>query len=148
MVSFITPPVALAAFAGASIAKASPWDTGIEACKIGAVLYFVPFYFVYNPALMFSGHWYDIALYSVTATIGVIIVGGALQDYLIGVGILGESALCWLGRLVIIAGGAFIAAPGGSFGLPLIALLAIALAAVAAGIGMCKLGGGLQPARA
>ena len=61
---------------------------------------------------------------------------------------LGETALCWVGRLLIIAGGAFIAAPGGSFGLPLVALLGIAAVAVAAGIGVCKLGGGVLPARA
>ena len=53
MVSFITPPVALGAFAAASLAGASPIRTGLEAMRLGSVIYFLPFFFVLNPALVF-----------------------------------------------------------------------------------------------
>ncbi len=46
MLSFITPPVALGAFAAASVAKTPPMRTGFEAMKIGSVIYFIPFFFV------------------------------------------------------------------------------------------------------
>ncbi len=52
MLSFITPPVALAAFAAASVAQVSPMRAGFEAMRLGAIIYFVPFFFVFNPALL------------------------------------------------------------------------------------------------
>ena len=50
MLSFITPPVALGAFAAASIAKTSPMQTGFEAMRFGSVIYFIPFFFAFQPA--------------------------------------------------------------------------------------------------
>ncbi|MDG2420311.1 MAG: TRAP transporter fused permease subunit, partial [Gammaproteobacteria bacterium] len=55
MLSFITPPVALAAFAAASVANVSPMRAGFEAMRLGAIIYFVPFFFVFNPALLLQG---------------------------------------------------------------------------------------------
>src|SRR5690606_36681702 len=52
MVSFITPPVALGAFAAASIARTSSFAVGFEAMRLGSVIYFLPFFFVLNPALI------------------------------------------------------------------------------------------------
>ena len=52
VVSTITPPVALASFAGAAIAKSPPMSTAVESSKVGIAKYIVPFAFVYNPALM------------------------------------------------------------------------------------------------
>ena len=55
VVSTITPPVALAAFAGAAIAKTPPMATAVEATRVGIAKYLAPLIFVYNPALLFVG---------------------------------------------------------------------------------------------
>ena len=55
VVSTITPPVALASFAGAAIAKSPPMSTAIESSKVGIAKYIVPFAFVYNPSLLMEG---------------------------------------------------------------------------------------------
>ncbi|GIS50770.1 MAG: hypothetical protein Ct9H90mP25_2040 [Gammaproteobacteria bacterium] len=52
MLSFITPPVALGAFAAASIAGSSALATGFKAMRFGSVIYFIPFFFVLEPALI------------------------------------------------------------------------------------------------
>ena len=57
MLSAITPPVALAVFAAAGIAKSDLWKTGWAAVKIGAAGFIVPFMFVYEPALLMIGDW-------------------------------------------------------------------------------------------
>jgi TRAP-type uncharacterized transport system fused permease subunit len=49
MMSFVTPPVAVAAFAAASIGKTDPFRTGFESMRFGWVAYIVPFLFVYSP---------------------------------------------------------------------------------------------------
>ena len=53
----ITPPVALGAFAAASIAGARPMLTGLRAMGLGASTYFIPFFFVLEPALILQGTW-------------------------------------------------------------------------------------------
>ena len=55
MLSFITPPVALGAFAAATVAGARPMSTGLQAMRLGSVIYFIPFLFVLNPALIMQG---------------------------------------------------------------------------------------------
>ena len=55
MVSYITPPVALGAFAAATMAGAGAFRTGVEAMKLGGVIYIAPFFFVLNPALIGQG---------------------------------------------------------------------------------------------
>ena len=52
MLSYITPPVCMGAYAGAAIAGAEPMRTGFESMRLGAVIYFLPFFFVLNPALV------------------------------------------------------------------------------------------------
>lgn len=114
MVSFITPPVALAAFAASSIAKASPMATGMQAMKIGAIIYFVPFFFVLNPSLVLQGEFFEFLGHIVTAVIGIAFVCGGLQGYLAGIGDLRRSgALEWPLRAALVVGGLMFAAPGG-----------------------------------
>ena len=72
ILSAITPPVALAVYAAASIGGASLWRSGVQAVKFAAAGFIVPFFFVYNPALLFSGPWEDIARAVVTGSIGVV----------------------------------------------------------------------------
>ena len=100
MLSFITPPVALAAFAAASVANVSPMRAGVEAMRLGAIIYFVPFFFVFNPALLLQGSLLENLQALSTALVGVALVSAALQGYLIGVGDLGRGAVAAVVRLL------------------------------------------------
>ncbi|MBM3644816.1 MAG: TRAP transporter fused permease subunit [Alphaproteobacteria bacterium] len=128
MVSFITPPVALAAFAGASVAKANPIETGIEAMKIGSIIYFVPCFFVLNPSLVLQGGFIEFAGHFTTALIGIVLICAGLQGYM---GRIGDLRLCgwleWPVRVALVAGGLLFAAPGGGL-MPLSSLEMTALA--------------------
>src|SRR5690606_24713365 len=61
LLSFVTPPVAVAAFAAASIAKADPLRTAIQSMRFGWTAYVVPVLFVFSPALIMHGEPFDIA---------------------------------------------------------------------------------------
>lgn len=113
MLSFITPPVALAAFAGASVAKADPMATGFEAMRLGTIIYFIPFFFVYNPALLLQGPWSEIVVVLASATIGIVLLGGALQSWLLGFGRLPGGPVGMASRVLIALGGITLVAPGG-----------------------------------
>lgn len=137
MLSFITPPVALAAFAGASVAKADPMATGFEAMRLGTIIYFIPFFFVYNPALLLQGPLDEILIVCASATLGIVLLGGALQGYLVGIGRLPEGTLGILCQVLIGLGGLTFAAPGGDMtGLNHVELTAIALALAVPGIAL------------
>ena len=112
MVSFITPPVALGAFAAATIARTSPIMAGLQAMRLGSIIYIVPFFFVLNPALIGRGSTYEVVTVLITALIGVWFIGSALQGYLAGVGNIGRGALAMLRRVMLAIGGLFLAAPG------------------------------------
>jgi TRAP transporter 4TM/12TM fusion protein len=71
MLSMITPPVALAAYAAANISKAGPMETGWAAVRIGWAKFVLPFMFVLSPTLLVSGPAYAIAFDTVTAMIGI-----------------------------------------------------------------------------
>ena len=80
--SAITPPVALASYAGAGIAGASPNKVGWTAVRIGLLAFVIPFFFVYSPELMMmQGAWYNILWAFISATIGCYCLGGALIGY-------------------------------------------------------------------
>ena len=68
--SAITPPVALAAYAGAGIAKCDPMKTAVNACKIGFAGFIVPFVFCYNSAMNLNGSLGEILLVVFTALVG------------------------------------------------------------------------------
>jgi len=114
MLSFITPPVALGAFAAATVAGARPMETGFQAMKLGSVIYFIPFLFVLNPALILQGSWDEILVVLPQAIVGVALIAGGMQGYLLGVGNLSlYRVLQWPIRLALIAGGMLLAIPGG-----------------------------------
>jgi TRAP-type uncharacterized transport system fused permease subunit len=137
MLSFITPPVALAAFAAASVAQVSPMRAGFEAMRLGAIIYFVPFFFVFNPALLLQGGWLENLQALSTALIGVALVSAALQGYLLGIGDLGRGAASWLVRLLVGIAGLTLALPaGGLFGISQVLLLVIAVVSLVAGLGV------------
>jgi TRAP transporter 4TM/12TM fusion protein len=84
MMSMVTPPVALAAYAGATIAKANFWRTGLAASIIALPVYILPYAFVYGPPLLMEGTVLQIAWATFTAALGVILAAygivGALKD--------------------------------------------------------------------
>ena len=135
MLSFITPPVALAAFAAASVANVAPMRAGFEAMRLGAIIYFVPFFFVFNPALLLQGSIIENLQAFTTAIFGVAIVSGALQGYMIGVGDLGSGIKGLVIKILVGMSGLMLALPaGGLFGFSQIALLAVAVGLLVSGI--------------
>jgi TRAP transporter 4TM/12TM fusion protein len=84
VVSTITPPVALAAFAAAALAGTPPMSTAFEAAKVGIAKYLVPFIFVYNPSLLFIGPLWLTAFSAVTALAGVWALSAAIEGWLNG----------------------------------------------------------------
>lgn len=83
VVSNITPPVCVAAFAGAAIAGASPMRTGVKAFELGLAAYAIPFMFVYNPALLTFGTPLEIINGIVSGTVGVVLLAAAVNGYLL-----------------------------------------------------------------
>jgi TRAP transporter 4TM/12TM fusion protein len=81
LISVITPPVALAAYAAASISGANMFRTGITASRLGIVAYLVPFMFVYSPALLLMGSWVEVVLATLTALLGVTVLAAGLERY-------------------------------------------------------------------
>ena len=79
----ITPPVALAAYAGAGIARSDPWKTGLAAFQLGIAGFIIPFMFVYAPELLFVGSFWKILPALFTATFGVYCLAAAVQRCLL-----------------------------------------------------------------
>jgi TRAP-type uncharacterized transport system fused permease subunit len=87
ILSAITPPVALAVFAAASLAKANMWQSGFAAMRAAAPAYIVPFMFVYEPLLLlivpdWSRDWGFVVWSIMTASIGVICLAASLFGWL------------------------------------------------------------------
>ncbi|MEK6534550.1 MAG: TRAP transporter permease [Thermodesulfobacteriota bacterium] len=121
ILSAITPPVALAVFAAASLAKTDLWKAGWEAVRIGAAGFIVPFMFIYEPALLMIGDWQTIVASFITATLGTILLAASLQGYLI------RSATMWQRTILFVAALCLIK-PGWITDLVGLALLAVVLA--------------------
>lgn len=138
MISFITPPVAIGAYAAASVAESNPIKTGFEAMRLGTVIYFVPFFFALNPALIGQGETLHVIEVFVAAMVGVVLLSAALQGYLIGVGRLvvwGPGG--WVIRLMLFAGGLIMMLPGGDivgYTNMELSIVAVALAVPAIGL--------------
>jgi len=84
IISAITPPVALAAFAAASIAGAKSFETAFIAMRLGIAAYIVPFMLVYGPALMLDGTPVQVSIAILTAAIGITALAAAASGYLLG----------------------------------------------------------------
>ena len=84
VVSAITPPVALAAYAGAGIAGSDPMRTSVASFKIGLAAFIVPFMFYYSPGLLMEANWPTIALNLATALVGVYLLSAAVQGWFFG----------------------------------------------------------------
>ncbi len=142
MLSFITPPVALAAFAAASVARSEPMQTGFEAMRIGSIIYFIPFFFVFNPALLGNAGTLEVLVVCGTAVLGILMVAASLQGYLIGIGTLGDGVLSVVARASLFVGGLIFAAPGGDMvGFSHTELSLIALVVAAPGVAVAFIDG-------
>ena len=106
IVSDITPPVALAAYAGAAIAKANPMKTAFIASKLAIAAFIVPYVICYNPALILvDAGAGEIAQAAVTAFVGIFAVAAALEGYLRG-------RMNPAVRIIFAAGGLLLVVPG------------------------------------
>jgi TRAP-type uncharacterized transport system fused permease subunit len=81
MMSMITPPVALAAFAAATITKDDPLKTGLTAMRVGWAAFVIPFLFVATPALLFEGSGGATAIAAVLAGIGIMAITAAIVGF-------------------------------------------------------------------
>ncbi|MDQ2094947.1 TRAP transporter permease [Rhodalgimonas zhirmunskyi] len=136
MVSYITPPVALGAFAAATMAGSNPMKTGFEAMRLGGVIYITPFFFVLNPALVGQGPAWEVTIVLICALIGVWLISAALQGYVAFVGPLAGGASSSMMRVLLFVSGFLIAAPeGGIAGMShlVVTLIGFALALVPVG---------------
>ncbi len=81
MISYLSPPVALAVYGACGISKSKPWETGWTACKLGIVIFFIPFFFVYNPELIGQGGITSVLVSAVSAAIGTWMISSGLGAY-------------------------------------------------------------------
>ena len=109
MMSLITPPVAVAAFFAASIAKAPPMATGWYSMRFGWTAYVVPFLFVFSPSLLLQGNTSDLVIDVSTALAGVWLVSAALAGYF-------ARHLTGADRLAFLAAGVLLLLPRGMAG--------------------------------
>jgi TRAP transporter 4TM/12TM fusion protein len=106
IVADLTPPVALAAYAGAAIAQANPMKTAFTATKLAIGAFIVPYVFALNPAMLFVNTvWYEVVLICITAIIGMCGVSAALEGYLI-------TNMKWYERIISVIGGLLLIYPG------------------------------------
>ncbi|WP_238368689.1 TRAP transporter permease [Mesobacterium pallidum] len=81
MLSMITPPVALAAYAAATITRDDPLATGVAAMRVGWASFLIPFLFVATPALLGNGSWGQIAFALVLSGIGILAVTAGIVGF-------------------------------------------------------------------
>jgi len=128
--SMFTPPVAGAAIVAASLAGSGYIKTAVACCRLGIILFFVPFFFVLDPALILMGEPLQILQALSTAAFGVFILTSALEGYILRIGNLelrGSRILGYLMRLAFIAGGFILALPGWRMDILGLAVVAITL---------------------
>lgn len=116
MLSSITPPVAIASFAAAGIAGSPAMKTGWESMWVGSIIYFIPFFFVLNPALVLQGDAPYLTALGLTAlaAAGTLFICGGIQGYQAFIGDLRRTgSLEWPLRTLLVIGGFVLATPGG-----------------------------------
>jgi TRAP transporter 4TM/12TM fusion protein len=121
IIADITPPVALAAYAGSGIAKSNPFWTGVTASKLAVGAFIVPYIFVYNPAMVLIGTTpFTLTHNVVTASLGMVGVGTAMIGY-------GLANMNWFERVWFFVAGLMLIDPGITTDIAGIAMLAIGL---------------------
>jgi TRAP transporter 4TM/12TM fusion protein len=112
ILSAITPPVALAIFAAAGLAKANMWESGFAAMRAAAPAYIVPFMFIYEPRLLlivadWSSDWPFVAWSVASASIGVVALAGGLFGWLVGFASAWQRAVLVVAALCLIKPGLY-----------------------------------------
>ncbi len=105
VLSFITPPVAIAVYAACGLAGSDLWKTGLQAVRLGIVAYIVPFMFIYSPALLLSGTVTDVSFAVATAIVGVIGLSFGVEGYAL-------KRTTWPERILLTASGVLLIMPG------------------------------------
>lgn len=106
IIADITPPVALAAYAGSAIAGANPLKTGVTATKLAIAAFIIPYIFALNPAMLFiNTTWYEVLLIIITSLVGMFGVAIGMQGYV-------KGKVHWALRFVSVAGGLLLIYPG------------------------------------
>ena len=124
IVADITPPVALAAYAGSAIAKSNPMKTGVTATRLAITAFIVPYIFAFSPEMLIIGAekpWYEIVLLVITALCGIFIVSAGMEGYLM-------RTMPWWQRILALVGGLCMIIPGlvtDAVGLGMIALVVV-----------------------
>lgn len=122
IVADLTPPVALAAYAGAAIAQSNPMKTAITATKLAIGAFIVPYAFAMNPAmLLIDTNVVEVLVICVTSLVGICAIAASLEGYLL-------AEMPWYQRLLSCAGGLMLIFPGMVTDLGGIALAAIVVA--------------------
>jgi TRAP transporter 4TM/12TM fusion protein len=104
--SNITPPVCVAAYAGAAIAGSDPWKTGWTAFKFAKMLYVGPFLFAFSPGFLLGGPghfipWYQIISTMITIILGTIAFGSMTMGYFLCATTILEWAICAVATLIL-----------------------------------------------
>jgi TRAP-type uncharacterized transport system fused permease subunit len=81
IISFITPPVAISAYAASGIAETNAMKTGFQSFKLGLAGFIVPFLFLYSPSIVLEGSMVNIIINSLTALLGVTALAGGLVGW-------------------------------------------------------------------
>jgi TRAP transporter 4TM/12TM fusion protein len=106
IVADITPPVALAAYAGSGIAKSNPFWTGVTSTKLAIGAFLTPYIFVYNTSMLWIGAtWYSMIQTLITSCAGMTAIGAAMIGYFV-------APMNWVERILFIAGGLLLVDPG------------------------------------
>ena len=106
IVADLTPPVALAAYAGAAIAQANPMKTAITSTKLAIGAFIVPYVFALNPAMLFINTTVpEVILICITSFVGIFAVSAALEGYFL-------HHMAWYERILSVAGGLLLIYPG------------------------------------
>ncbi|AOG10878.1 TRAP transporter permease [Agrobacterium sp. RAC06] len=105
VMSAITPPVALAAYAGAALAGSDPMKTSVESFKIGLAAFVVPFMFFYSQAMLMQGTWLEVLHVFVSASLGIYMLAAAVQGWFFGALGVPLRLLLLVGALSMISGG-------------------------------------------
>jgi TRAP-type uncharacterized transport system fused permease subunit len=121
ILSAITPPVALAVYAAAGLAKASLWESGLTAVRVGAAGFVVPFMFIFEPSLLMIGEWPAIVQSSITATIGTVCLAAGLFGYLVNAARMWERVLLVGAAVLLIKPGLVTDLAGGALLLTVVA---------------------------
>jgi TRAP-type uncharacterized transport system fused permease subunit len=101
----LTPPVALAAFAAASISRASPMKTGVKATQIAIAGFAVPFIAIYDPSLMLQGNyaWTGVVYVTFKALTAIVLWGGTVVGFLRGPLSVPERVLSFAAAALLVA---------------------------------------------